>query len=601
MIKRLLAHIKLHREAWIFWMIAAAGLLLRFEYLREFAGEIYCRFAIGADIQEYHERALEILGGKFFPDDPEIHAPLYSFALALFYSLSGTSVIFVRFFQLLLNWGAYTVIAGLVGRMSGSVRLRNIFLVLAMFTPVLFFHQAELVSESLLAPLTAGCLYMLYAAGKNRRWYAGAGAAAGALVLTHGLLVFFAAGEAVYFLCRKQWKNCGAFIAGCMLLIVPVVVVKSIYYGKFTGIQNNSTYNLWIGNNPDATGGCYLRPGRSWQTPLNNARTEAAERGVSENRIFAEKVLDFYCHAPAQLVILPLKKMALLLSPAEPVAGADPECLIRRTMVQKLGAGMMAAVVLLAICGIFFAVKKREKLYVHFYLLAGSCAAGLLLTVVSGRYRQGMMPGVLLLAALGAYYLGKAVWAVAGIPAVSGAVIALLYTCSGIPCNGEAASIIGEAYFRIKDFGSAEDYLMLAEKHVDHPGRFHNMLGAIAEEKGDIDTAVARYMRAVQEAPDEADGFLNLAHLRFYRFPAQRQEALDLIRRALEIDAALPSAYDMLGQHLAQRGDISGALKMFETACQYEPENELYQKKVNICRQILSAKEKSNAPESRDR
>jgi len=42
-------------------------------------------------------------------------------------------------------------------------------------------------------------------------------------------------------------------------------------------------------------------------------------------------------------------------------------------------------------------------------------------------------------------------------------------------------------------------------------------------------------------------------------------------------------------------------LKMFETACQYEPENELYQKKVNICRQILSAKEKSNAPESRDR
>ena len=152
-----------------------------------------------------------------------------------------------------------------------------------------------------------------------------------------------------------------------MLLIVPVVVAKSIYYGKFTGIQNNSTYNLWIGNNPDATGGCYLRPGRSWQTQLNNARTEAAEKGVSENRIFAEKVLDFYCHAPAQLVILPLKKMALLLSPAEPVAGADPECLIRRTMVQKLGAGMMAAVVLLAICGIFFAVKKREKLYIHFH------------------------------------------------------------------------------------------------------------------------------------------------------------------------------------------------------------------------------------------
>ena len=590
------AHIKLHKDTWIFWMIAAAGLLLRFEYLREFSGEIYCRFAIGADIQEYHERALEILNGKFFPDEPEIHAPLYSFVLALFYLLSGTSVIFVRVFQLLLNWCAYTAIAGIVGKISGSIRLRNIFLVLAMFTPVLFFHQAELLSESMLAPLTAGCLYMLYSAGKNRRRYAGAGAAAGALILTHGLMVFFAAGEAVYFLCRKQWKNCGAFIAGCMLLIVPVMAAKSIYYGKFTGIQNNSGYNLWIGNNPDATGGCYLRPGRSWQTPLNHTRAEAAGRGVSENRVFAEKVLDFYRHEPAQLVILPLKKMTLLLSPAEPVAGADPECLIRRTMVQKLGAGMMAAVVLLAICGIFFAVKKREKLYIHFYLLAGSCAAGLLLTVVSGRYRQGMMPGVLLLAALGAYYLGKAVWAVAGIPAAAGTVVALLYTCGAFPCNGEAASIIGEAYFRIKEFERAEDFLIFAEKHVDHPGRFHNMLGAIAEEKGDIDTAAARYTRAVLEAPDESNGFLNLGHLLFYHFPAgHRDEALELIRKALARKADLPSAYDMLGQHLAQNGDFSGASEQFEKAFYYAPDNELYKKKVEMCRKLAAEKRVKNA------
>ena len=61
MIKHLIDKIKYSPEKWIFWTIAATALLLRFEYLREFAKEVHFSFAIGPDVQEYDERARELL------------------------------------------------------------------------------------------------------------------------------------------------------------------------------------------------------------------------------------------------------------------------------------------------------------------------------------------------------------------------------------------------------------------------------------------------------------------------------------------------------------------------------------------------------------
>ena len=131
---------------------------------------------------------------------------------------------------------------------------------------------------------------------------------------------------------------------------------------------------------------------------------------------------------------------------------------------------------------------------------------------------------------------------------------------------------------------------------IDHPARFDNMLGAIAEKNGDTETALQHYLRAVADDPENADSLLNLGHLYFFRFPEKRREALLLLERALEMNSALPSAYDMFGIHLAQTGDIAGALEMFELALRYEPENELYQNKVNLCRELLARKRGENAP-----
>ena len=59
-----------------FTEFAALGLLLRLEYLREFATALNFDLALGADVLEYDARAREILNGGFFPDHPEIHGAL---------------------------------------------------------------------------------------------------------------------------------------------------------------------------------------------------------------------------------------------------------------------------------------------------------------------------------------------------------------------------------------------------------------------------------------------------------------------------------------------------------------------------------------------
>ena len=584
----------------IFWIIAAAGFLLRLIYWWEFAALPHFPFAVGPDVQEYHERALELLQGSIFPSEPEIHAPLYSFFLAFLYKITSCSIPAVRLIQLLINFVSYVALAKLLGKFSRNSCISNTFLALSLFTPVLFFHQAELISESLLAPLLTAFFYLIYYARRNFRCYCGAGAVLGCLLLTHGLMSFFAAGEIIYWMILRRWRQTGLLIAGIMLVILPVITVKSFHYHKFTGIQANSIFNLWIGHNPDATGGCYLRPGK-WEKTLSSFHREAAQSNIQENFLLLKKIGRFYVDEPEKLLILPVKKLFLLLDPREPVAGADNERLIRMTYTQIIGAGMMAVVLILGGCGIYFAFRKREKQYIHFYILTASLACGLLLTIVSGRYRQGMMPGLLLLAALGAYHLGKKSWAII-LPAVfAGGILISAAATRPWSFYPEASSVIGEAYFHRKDWFRAWHYLSSAASAIEYPERYGNMLGAVAEETGDWKEAEYRYRKVIESAPEHPDAFLNLGHLYFYHFPHKRSDALVLIYEALKRKAQLPSAYDMLGQHFAQTGNFSAALTMFEKACLYAPENQLYQKKLELCRQMTADRRMKNAPESRDR
>lgn len=577
---------KLTREQWILLVLTVAGAALRIEYLREFARLPHSDFAIGPDVMEYDARARELLSGRIFPATPEIHAPLYSWFLAGMYRLGGNSVGAARWMQLAMNFAAYLSLVPLLKKLGAPFKVQAAFLAAAMLTPVAVFHQAELISETLLAPLLALTLWMFTLAKERKRYLFGAGFGLGALILTHGLMLFFALAELLYFLIRRRWYATAMLAAGIAIPTVPVIAAKSLHYGHWETIQANGMYNLWIGHNPDATGGCYLRPGKMWRTPLENAKAEAARRKFSPERVFGEKIVEFYRNHPARAAILLLKKAGLLLWPGEPISGADPENLIRATPIQQLGAGAFGVVLVLAAAGVYFALRNRERAYVHFYLLTGAVAAGLLLTVAAGRYRQGMMPGLFLLAALGAVGWGRLR---TGVVIACGVMLGW-FLPSAAP-QAEAASIAGEAYYRRGDYRKAEPLLQFAERQIDDPARFDNMLGWIAQRRGDPAEAERRYRRAIARDPDFADAWLNLGHLYFPR-KDRRREAVALIREALKRNSALPSACNLLALDAVERRDFAAAERYFALAVKFAPENEGYLRNLALCRQLSDKKNK---------
>ena len=136
------------REARYAALFALAGILLRVWYLYDFSGAPNFAVAAGADVEEYFQRARELLAGVWFPAEPDIHAPVYSWFLALALKLFNGGIPGVRILQCLLNYGAWFAFYLLLRSEGAAEKLRIGFLALGMLMPLPVFYQCELVSES---------------------------------------------------------------------------------------------------------------------------------------------------------------------------------------------------------------------------------------------------------------------------------------------------------------------------------------------------------------------------------------------------------------------------------------------------------------------
>ena len=105
-------------------LLALVGVLLRVWYLYDFSGAPNYAVAAGADVEEYFQRAKELLFGVCFPAEPDIHAPVYSWFLALALKLFNGSIPAVRILQCALNCGAWLALYALFLAMEALWRFR---------------------------------------------------------------------------------------------------------------------------------------------------------------------------------------------------------------------------------------------------------------------------------------------------------------------------------------------------------------------------------------------------------------------------------------------------------------------------------------------
>lgn len=631
------------RKHW--WLIAALilGLVLRLIYLWQFSDSPLFDCPVGPDVEEYDAWARDIFAGRWVWHRVHIHAPFYPYVLAFIYWLTNMNYAVTRLIQTTLNLLAGVPIYLILRRWRPNPPVRtmgnhlaDIFIVIWACYPPLIFHQCELTSEALLLPLLCLTVYFLHVAkGKvgNSRWasFALAGICAGLAVITHPTSLLFVLAE-IGFLSVNGWREhhrepgengsvgralipAVVFAAAAFIVIAPVCARNSSLAGEFTLIQQNAGFNFWLGNNPDSTGGCYLRPGEEWERFHADVEERAKREGIGKDAFLVRRALRHITSHPGSWLGLTIHKALAVFNYRELTAGADAEPIRCWTWFQRHTRWSFA---LLAIWGFFglltgvlnpeFRTRRR-----HFLILFLAFWTAQTLFVTSGRYRLPILLPLMVFAAHGIIFFIRHVRDSRMIPPMASAfaVAAAIVLLPNPPVDelrerAEADSIIGEAYLRSGNLDRAEKRLTAASAYFTNPReRLLNLLGMVAEKRGRIDEARRRYQAALKARPASPLSHMNLAVLASengdetraealfqkalslnpddplvlynYAFHLQkrrrRRHAEDVYRHCLWKRPSHAKALNNLGVLLMEEGRFAEAVDMFETAARLDPDS----------------------------
>ena len=110
--------------------------------------------------------------------------------------------------------------------------------------------------------------------------------------------------------CNLGIKRSAGLTAICALFMIltvsPWTVRNYSVHGKFIPVSTNGGVNLWIGNNPNATG--------DWIDP-SDYRTPAASTEYEIDREYYNEALRYISSNPGRAIVLALKKFIILWNP----------------------------------------------------------------------------------------------------------------------------------------------------------------------------------------------------------------------------------------------------------------------------------------------
>jgi tetratricopeptide (TPR) repeat protein len=240
-----------------------------------------------------------------FPQDP-----LYSYALAGFYRLSGFAYGGVRGLQALLGVGTALLVWRLAARVMAPGAALAAGLLAALYQP-LVFYEATFLREPLATFFAAGALVCVQAAGQAgaERWRAIGWATAGGLllglaVLTRSHLALPALALALWLLAHTR-RGAAALGAALLLVLAPVVGANVVRSGGPAFVSSAGPYNLFVGNVHDADGG-----------PSPFYREVKAQGPPAEVDLLGALAADVAAH-PGVFLRRQLEKTATLLGPRE--------------------------------------------------------------------------------------------------------------------------------------------------------------------------------------------------------------------------------------------------------------------------------------------
>ncbi len=362
------------------------------------------------DARYYLELATGLARGAGWPAGPHFMSPIYPFLLSGLFRIAPPSVETVQYAQMifgvLTTWLVY-LSARRFNRTAG-IAAGSFY---ALCGPAIVYENQVLV-ESLLALSLATLPWIIErkerigaaAAGLSGACAGIAGASRPTYLILLAPVLVIAAGAGP----RPLWKNLrlGAAVAGFLLVILPPSLHNWSETGRPGFVTVSGGLNLYIGNNPRATGVYSSAPGVYIEKDITGARSASQMTGQTldaeqASRFYAGRAWSFLAGHPLLGARLWLRKAGFMLGPEEVPQIESAGQLRREHLSLRLFAPVGFALLLpFALLGGVRGRSSRRTRAVIFCILAAGAMTHLIF-FSTGRYRAALLPAIATLAGVG--------------------------------------------------------------------------------------------------------------------------------------------------------------------------------------------------------
>jgi tetratricopeptide (TPR) repeat protein len=564
----------------------------------------------GSDMHFYDEWAKQILHGQWTDHRAFYGLPLYSYALALLYRLFGYSHFVPGLIQGFLDAGTALLIYRICTSIFAAARIANpgvdegrnnylatdtAFFAVAAAAAWTFFVPAQAYSI-ILMPTAASVFIFWFLIWRILRrttepspWRSfGFGSAIGvaAMAVATSLTVIPIALVALFRKPTSAHRFPARRLLLAILLLVGVIVGSSPCWVHNLFVARDPVFlsahggiNLWLGNNPEATG--YPRfPGlHAGQSELLRDSIEIAESAAGRDLKRSEVSKYWSTKARSYIAANPLAWLRLLARKVTNFWNAfeyDDLGVIRN--LRKHGIvfpGLhFGFVAVLGLAGLLFAWRPfPSSRWIAAALVVQMLA--ILSIFVTERYRLVVVPGLLILAAPGLSRLWENFKCGAyGIVTIQLAVVAASAAFVTIPRHDPALWALdayneGRLALELNDLPRAEQELQRAHDLVPDNAETNFALGNLRLTQRDLTAAKKFYDAALKADPKHKGALNNLGIVALdENSPAI---AADYFRRSLVLQPQNAKTQYLLAKALLELGDRAGAEAALARALELAP------------------------------
>jgi len=492
---------------------------------------------LNPDSDLFNNLAQNIAKGNIIQEQPFLIGPLYSYFLALFYTIFGESYLLIRYLQISLSAlvPVFTYIVALktynrvVAIISG--------LAIALYLPFIFF-DVLLLPVALEVFLVALVLLLLLGFPQGMKWrYLFVGMCIGLVSLSRPNMIilplFLILAALLHREPTKLWQRFKWVIPlaiGMALIILPATIHNYYLSGELIPITSHGGINFYVGNNPEATG-AFHAPQDISATPLELNQAEPKRiaeeelgRELSPNQVSSywfSKGLEFIRQNPVDFIRLLGRKVVLLSNYYE--LGLNENFYFHRAQSFILRLPLLNWGILFAfgIMGIFVGTRRKGNSLVLLSIILTTVST-LLLFIVNDRYRITM---VVPLAIFGAYL---SVWIVEKfkkrkyiLPIITTIIlIGFLIFCNLSFFGLQPGKNFAPIYYRLGKFNlengnyqQALKELSMAANLRPQDSNSQMLLGITYVKLKEPEKAYEHLLKACTLAPDDPKPFYNLSLL----------------------------------------------------------------------------------------